>query len=138
LNVRQRLQNGTDRLLAVVLASLLAGTTLAFGGAVWWAGPAISGLTFVFALACLLRIALEGRLRLLKSPLTVLGVLALGLAAAQLAPLPPALARLLSPRSQQVYTMGLLADRVRAADRRSPCRSRRRSDRRSRSIARPP
>src|SRR5262249_55323794 len=106
LSIRQRLQNGTDRLMSVVLASLLAGTTLAFGGAVWWAGPVIAVLTFCFALACLLRIALEGRMRLLKSPLTVLGVMALALAVVQLAPLPAALSQRFSPRSHQAYTLG--------------------------------
>ena len=99
-----------------MLATLLVGTTLAFGGAVWWAGPVISGLTFLFAVACLLRIALEGKLRLLKSPLTLLGLLALGLGIVQLAPLPPALASWFSPRSQQVYSLGFFPDRVRELD----------------------
>src|SRR6185437_10383766 len=116
LNLRQRLLTATDRFLCVVLAALLAGTALAFGGAVWWAGTMMAGLSFVFALACLLRIALEGRMRLLKSPLAPLGFLALGLALVQLAPMPPRLARKLSPRSQEVYSLGLFADRARALD----------------------
>jgi hypothetical protein len=116
LNVRRRLQENNDRLLSVVLATLLAGTTLAFGGAVWWAGPAISGLTFLFAMACLLRIALEGKMRVLKSPLTLLGLLALALGVVQLAPLPPSLARQFSPRSQQVYSLGFFPDRARELD----------------------
>jgi hypothetical protein len=106
----------TDRFLCVVLAALLAGTALAFGGAVWWAGTMMAALSFLFALACLLRIALEGRMRLLKSPLAPLGFLALGLALVQLAPMPPALARKLSPRSQEVYSLGLFADRAQALD----------------------
>ncbi|WP_406700366.1 O-antigen ligase family protein [Singulisphaera sp. Ch08] len=116
MNLRRRLQEKNDRLLGVVLATLLVGTTLAFGGAVWWAGPVISGLTFLFVLACLLRIALEGKLRLLKSPLTLLGLLALALGIVQLAPLPPALAARFSPRSQQVYSLGFFPDRVRELD----------------------
>ncbi len=99
LNVRQRLLMITDRLLTLVLAILLIGTTLAFGGAVWWAWLAIAALTFVFVLGCLLRSALEGRLRVLKSPLTFLGALALALATVQLAPLSPSMAARLSPRS---------------------------------------
>src|SRR3954453_23839202 len=102
----------TDRLLASVLATLLAGTRLAFGGAVWWAGPAIAALTFLFALACLVRVALEGRMRVLKSPLTALGVLALALGAAQLAPLPAHLAGRISPRSRAAYTQGHLPGRA--------------------------
>lgn len=116
MNLRQRFQDGTDRLLTAALAILLVGTSLAFGGAVWWAGPVIALMTFVFALACLLRIALEGRMRLLKSPLTLLGVLALGLALVQLVPLPPRLAGRLSPRSHQAYTLGFYPDRVHALD----------------------
>lgn len=99
-----------------MLATLLVGTTLAFGGAVWWAGPVISGLTFLFVMASLLRIALEGKMPLLKSPLTLLGLLALVLGIVQLAPLPPALASRFSPRSQQVYSLGFFPDRVRELD----------------------
>ncbi|WP_254053370.1 O-antigen ligase family protein [Singulisphaera sp. GP187] len=99
-----------------MLATLLVGTTLAFGGAVWWAGPLISGLTFLFVLACLLQIALAGKMRLLKSPLTLLGLLALVLGIVQLAPLPAPLASRFSPRSQQVYSLGFFPDRVRELD----------------------
>lgn len=116
MNVRRRLQESNDRLLSVVLATLLVGTTLAFGGAVWWAGPVIAVLTFLFALACLLRIVLQGKMPVLKSPLTLLGFLALALGVLQLAPFPASLATRFSPRSQQVYSLGFDPDRARELD----------------------
>jgi len=112
LNLRHRIQVKNDRFLGVVLATLLAGTTLAFGGAVWWAGPVIVGLALLFALATLLRVLLEGKMRILKSPLTLLGLLALALGVGQLVPLPPALSRQASPRSQQLYGIGAYPDRI--------------------------
>ena len=50
-----------DRIWTASLASLILGTALAFGGAVWWARPAIAALTVLFVLAGLLRLAVEGR-----------------------------------------------------------------------------
>ncbi len=108
MSLRLRLLYGTDRLLAVALASVLVGTTLAFGGAVWWARPVLALLTAVFVVLGMVRTLLEGKLRILKSPLAFFGLLALGLAAVQLAPLPAKAARVLSPRSREVYTMGTL------------------------------
>jgi hypothetical protein len=102
--------------VAALLAALLFGTTLAFGGAVWWARPAVAVLTFLFVLALLVRIMLEGRLRVLKSPLTFLGVLALLLAAVQLAPLPGTLAARVSPASYEVYAHGMPLRQARADD----------------------
>jgi hypothetical protein len=108
VNLRLRLLMGTDRLLAAVLAATLIGTTLSFGGAVWWAKPVIAVLTLAFVLATLLHILLEGKLRVLKSPLTVLGALGVGLAAVQLASLPGTMAGVLSPHSREVYVYGRL------------------------------
>ena len=62
LTLRIKLLNGLDRALAVALAGLLLGTALAFGGAVWWARPAIAGLTLAVALAWIARVALSGSL----------------------------------------------------------------------------
>jgi hypothetical protein len=116
LKLRRRLLVGTDRVIAVVLAALLAGTTLAFGGAVWWAARAIAALMLVLVVCWLLHALLEGRIRFLKSPLTTLGILAIALAVAQLAPLPAGLSRKISPRSHEIYSLGLFADRERALD----------------------
>jgi hypothetical protein len=116
LNLRQRCLCITDRLVGVLLVILLAGTTLAFGGATWWSGPAIAGLTTAFVLACLVRVVLEGEMRVLKTPLTALGFLALGLAALQLAPLPATWAARISPRSREIYALGTLPRPVLDAD----------------------
>lgn len=116
MNLRDRLLSYTDRLSAVVLALLVAGTTLAFGGAVWWAPTAIAVLTLAFVMTALIRIALEGRMRVLKSPLTSLGLLAIAIGLVQLAPLPPRLAGMLSPKSHDAYALGFFTTRARAAD----------------------
>ncbi len=116
MDLRPRLLNLADRTLAVLLAVVLAGTTLAFGGETWWAAPAIAVLTAAIVLASLVRVVLTGRMPVLKSPLMVLGLLALGLAAVQLAPLPGPVAGRISPRSREVYALGALARPALAAD----------------------
>lgn len=116
MTLRLRLLKATDSWIAVVLVALLAGTTAAFGGRVWWAPLMIGSLSMGLVLLCLARSLLEGRLRVLKSPLTALGVLALGLAAAQVAPLPGGLSGRISPASRAAYGLGLLPGRVRALD----------------------
>jgi hypothetical protein len=108
--------NLTNRIVTALVATLLLGATLAFGGAVWWAPIALAILTFLFAIAVLARIMLEGELRILKSPLTFLGLLALGLAVVQLAPLPGRIAARLSPASYEVYTHGLTLRQARVDD----------------------
>ncbi|MDR3635004.1 MAG: O-antigen ligase family protein [Isosphaeraceae bacterium] len=116
MSLRLRLLLATDRLLAVVLATLLVGTTLAFGGAAWWGRPFIAVLTATFVLLGMGRILLEGKLRVLKSPLAFFGLLVVVLAAAQLAPLPAKAARLLSPHSRELYTQGVLPGHALADD----------------------
>ncbi len=116
MNVRLFLSRGADRIRDASLAGLIVGTALAFGGAVWWARPVIAALTVLFVLASLLRLAVEREVRVLKSPLTALGVLALGLATAQLVPLPATIARPISPRSHDVYSQGVLTGVASADD----------------------
>ncbi|MCA1684956.1 MAG: O-antigen ligase domain-containing protein, partial [Planctomycetia bacterium] len=116
MNLRQRLAIGTDRLLTAALVALLAGTTVAFGGRAWWAPPAVGGVCLSVVLLGLTRALLGGSFRVLKSPLTALGVLALGLALAQLVPLPGRYSAGLSPASRAAYGQGLLPDRARALD----------------------
>ncbi len=55
-----------------------------------------------------MQLLLSGRMPVLKSPLTLLGFLALGLGVIQLLPLPPSLARRLSPAAQQIYAHGVM------------------------------
>jgi O-antigen ligase len=105
-----------DRLLTAALAALLFGTTLAFGGHAWWAPPAIAVLCLVLVAGCLTRMLLAGRMRVLKSPLTALGGLAVGTALAQVVTLPEAVSAALSPSSRAAYAVGFLPERARALD----------------------
>lgn len=114
--LRTRLLALTDVLSAAVLTTLLVGTTLAFGGATWWARLAIAALTALLSILALLRIPLEGAWALNKSPILPLGLLALILAAVQLVPLPPAIAARLSPRSRSLHAEGALPELVKADD----------------------
>ncbi len=97
MTLRQRLVPILDRVVAVLLVAIVFGTVVAFGGSVWWARPAIAMSTAWLVFASLARAALDGSCRLLKSPLMALGVLALGLAAFQLLPMPSRLVIRLSP-----------------------------------------
>jgi O-antigen ligase len=106
----------TDRLLGAVVVLLLLGTTLAFGGRVWWAAPVGGALCAALVLGSLFRMLLEGSVRVLKSPLALLGLLALLLAAAQLVPMPRVVAERVSPRARAAYQLGILPDRARAVD----------------------
>ena len=116
LTLRIRLLNGLDRAQALALAGLLLGTSLAFGGGVWWATPATTALAFALVLAWVARSTLAGPWRVLKSPLTALGVLALLVAVAQLLPLPAALVERVSPRSLSVVSLGMIPEKGLADD----------------------
>ena len=113
---RSRLQSALDRVLAVGLVCLVAGTTLAFGGATWWAPAMVGGLTSLLVLAWLARACLSSRWVMIKSPLTGIGVLALGLAVFQSVPMPARLSEIISPRTRSVLAFGLLADLAHADD----------------------
>ncbi|WZO99482.1 O-antigen ligase domain-containing protein [Isosphaeraceae bacterium EP7] len=111
-----RLRNGIDRALAVSIATMVLGSALAFGGAVWWARPVLAALAVLIAALMVARGTLEGRMRMLKSPLAGLGLLAIGLAVLQLVPLPASIAGKVSSRSHDAYARGLLSDVVLADD----------------------
>jgi hypothetical protein len=96
----------TDRVLITAMVALVAGSGLSFGGAVWWFPPALASLASLMVMSRLVQCAIQGRMAVLKSPLTLLGVLALGLGFAQLLPLPEALGRRISPVAQEVWTTG--------------------------------
>src|SRR4051794_541376 len=106
----------SDRLIVLLLALLVLGSTLSFGGVVWWIRPVLAVAACLLVLAKLLRDLVAGRVRLLKSPLTLLGLLALARAGLQLAPLPPELARRLSPTAHEAYMRGTLPALVHADD----------------------
>ena len=116
LTLRIKLLNGLDRVTALTLAGLLLGSSLAFGGAVWWAGPAISGLATAMVLAWLGRSALVGRWRVMKSPLTALAAMAVLLAVVQLLPLPAAIVDRASPRSMAAVSIGMIPEHGLADD----------------------
>ena len=113
---RTRLLRQLDRTLSILLASIIFGTTLAFGGAVWWGRGFVVGSTFLIALTWFVRCGVSGRWPVLWSPLTLLGSLAIGLAVAQLVPWPSPLAALLSPKARAVHSLGVLPDLARSDD----------------------
>jgi hypothetical protein len=113
---RTRILNATDRLAAASIMSALLGATVGFGGSAWWSGLLVTGSAFALVVATLIRLAFAGRLRILKSPLTALGLLALAIGVVQLFPLPPRLAAKLSPRAREVYGHGFSPALARADD----------------------
>jgi hypothetical protein len=116
VNLRLTLLRITEGVLAAAIAGMVLGTTLAFGGAVWWARVFCGALALLVVVACLGRTLLMGTMRVLKSPLTFLGVLSLGVGVVQLVPLPPALAVRLSPQAQAAYARGVLPALAQADD----------------------
>jgi hypothetical protein len=105
-----------DRVLAGALVTLVLGSALCFGGAVWWFPPAALLAGFLLATATLAHFLIQRRIAFLKSPLTALGLLGIALGVLQFVPLPPSLARRISPASQQVYTQGTLPRLAHADD----------------------
>ena len=116
MELRQKIKFATDRFLCITLLVLVFGSVMAFGGAVWWYPPVIVVLTFLMVVVRLVQLLLEGRMPLLKSPLTFLGILVLLLGIVQLLPLPANLARRLSPVSHEVYSSGTWSRLVLADD----------------------
>ncbi|MFO0953866.1 MAG: O-antigen ligase family protein [Isosphaeraceae bacterium] len=116
MNPQSRLMTATDRVLAALVVATVLGGALAFGGRVWWAPVALAALVTLMALGLLVRSLLEGRMTVLKSPLTFLGLCAVALGSAQVAPLPASLASKLSPTSRAAYTVGYLPERARILD----------------------
>jgi hypothetical protein len=114
VNQHSRFLPAIDVLLTALVVALVLGSALCFGGAVWWFRPAFASLAFVLSLAMLIRLLLERRLPILKSPLTLLAFLALGLGFLQLIPLPVSLARRLSPTAHEIYSFGVIPDLARA------------------------
>jgi len=116
VNTRHKLSALIDVALGALLAGVVLGTILGFGGAAWWCRPVLAGGVGAATLLMLLRQLLEGRTPILKTPLGLLGLLVLALAAAQIAPLPGRLAERLSPTAREVYAHGALPELVRADD----------------------
>ncbi len=110
--LRPRLLAITDRLLSALLVLIVLGASIAFGGAVWWWRPVLAVLTTLLVALGLFRMFLEGAWPLRKSPLPILGGLALALALVQLTPLPSAIARRLSSESWSLHAKGVPTGRA--------------------------
>jgi hypothetical protein len=116
MDVRQRIMMLTDGVLAVALTALVLGSVVCFGGVVWWFPVAVSALTFLMVVARLVQLLVQGRMPMLKSPLTFLGLLVLALGVVQLLPLPARLARRVSPVAHEIYATGGWSRLVQADD----------------------
>ncbi|HEU5115395.1 MAG TPA: O-antigen ligase domain-containing protein, partial [Isosphaeraceae bacterium] len=98
----ERLKTLIDRMQAVLIGATLVGSTLAFGGAVWWFRPVLALFTGLLLLSWIVRLAIVGRVTIWKSPLTAIGLMALLLGLTQLLPLPGAVLRRVSPRGAEL------------------------------------
>ncbi|WP_337176031.1 O-antigen ligase domain-containing protein [Paludisphaera sp.] len=106
--LRHRLLATFDRSFGWLVAGLVLAAILGFGGVAWWSRPALVAGACALTALLLARRLLEGRATILKSPLGALGLMALALGVAQVAPLPGALAARLSPTARDVYARGVL------------------------------
>jgi hypothetical protein len=116
VNPRQRILLASDRAICALIAMVILGGTLGFGGAVWWFRPGVVVAVFLLVSIKLASFLAVGKFPLLKSPLAFLGLLALALGVVQLAPLPARLALRLSPVAHDVYARGVLPNLVHADD----------------------
>jgi hypothetical protein len=108
VNLRPRVLLAADRAQSVAVVALVFGSAVCFGGAIWWFQPAVAVLVFFLVGAKLTQLLLIGRVPVFQSPLFLLWLMALLVAFLQLVPLPPSLARRLSPSAQQIYSYGNL------------------------------
>jgi hypothetical protein len=105
--MRPKILLATDRAMGAILVALLLGSVICFGGDVWWFRPWFAALVFSLSVAMLIRLLARGQAELLKSPLGLLGLLAVLLGFFQLIPLPPRVAGKISPAAQAIYTTGV-------------------------------
>src|SRR4051812_12353057 len=110
MSLRPRFLAIADKALAAQIILVVSGTALGFGGAVWWMKPALAAAVVLMTATWVARSMLRGCWVFLKSPLTFLGLAALGLALIQLTPLPGRLASVVSPRARTVHALGVLPD----------------------------
>lgn len=114
MDQRLRILKLGDSATGALLSVLILGSVLCFGGAVWWFRPVMVAAAFLLVAIKLAAMLAEGRMPLLKSPLGMLGLLALLLGIFQLVPLPAALASRLSPTAHEAYARGVLHQLVQA------------------------
>src|SRR5208337_4184474 len=113
VNWREKIVQSSDRVICALIAVLVPGSVLGFGGAVWWFRPVMAVAAFLLVAIKLVQSLATGRMPILKS---LLGLLALGLGVVQLAPLPAGLASRLSPAAHEAYARGLLPRLVHTDD----------------------
>ncbi len=113
---RAKIVSWSDRVISGLIAMLVLGSVLGFGGVAWWFRPALAVIAFLLVAVKLVQALAMGRMPVLKSPLGLLGLLALGLGFMQLAPLPPGLAMRLSPAAHDIYARDLLPRLVHSDD----------------------
>ncbi len=113
MNLRAKILLATDRVLAVAVVALVFGSAVCFGGVVWWFRPVVAVLALLLAATKLAQLSLQGRVPVLKSPLGLLGLMALALGLLQIVPLPAGLARMISPTAHEIYAYGNLPELVR-------------------------
>jgi hypothetical protein len=99
---------------AAALVALVFGSAACFGGTPWWFRPAAAALCLMLVGVKLVHYFIQGRVPLLKSPLSLLGLLALAMGILQLMPLPEFLARRLSPVAREVYARGVVTSLAKA------------------------
>jgi hypothetical protein len=114
VNLRPGLLLVSDRVVALALVVLIFGSAVCFGGAVWWFRVVVAAVALVLVGTRLAQQLLAGRVPFLKSPLFLLGLLALALGLLQLVPLPSGLARKISPAARDVYSFGTIPAMARA------------------------
>ncbi len=116
MGLRQRILSAMERLQGMALAVLVLGSGLCFGGAVWWFPVALASLAFAMVVIRLGQFAVLGRMAILKSPLTLLWLMVLGVGVAQSLTLPAPLARRVSPAAHEIWATGTWAPLVREDD----------------------
>lgn len=116
IDLKTRLRACLDKLIAGLLVLLLFGTSLAFGGSTWWARAFVAAAASLAAVSLLVRILFEGKWTIARDPLPILAWLTIGATVVQLIPFPGAIAERLSPRSRELYSIGVFADLARLDD----------------------
>ncbi len=116
VGLRERILTAMERMQGAALIALVAGSGLCFGGAVWWFPAALAVLAFAVVAIRLVQFAALGRFSILRSPVTLLWILLLGLGVAQLVALPAPLARRVSPAAREIWTTGSWSPLVRQDD----------------------
>jgi hypothetical protein len=113
---RLRLTQRLARLQGGLIAALIVGATVAFGGDAWWVRPVLGAGLALLAVAGLARATLERDWRVMVSPLAPIAMLTIALAVIQLVPLPPSLTSRLSPQARAAHVFGALPSAVAADD----------------------